>query len=271
MHAYLILAHNEFGILQHLISALDDKRNDIYVHIDAKVRELPELIVHRSGLMVIEDRIKTFWGDVSLMEAEYKLLQAAYKRGGYEYYHIISGVHFPLKSQNVIHEYFEGIGGKSVLSYMDTSEKEIHYKFGRYHFFVKSQSGKFKKTCNLLWRLFLLAQKPFPERNVEAFTNKRSQWCSLSEEAVACLIDHKEDARRMFRRSLCCDEFFVPTVLSMNSIGWTESNMLFMKFRIYSPKVLEESDYDDIMNSGSLFARKFTSGNGLVNKIEKCL
>ena len=35
-HAYLIIAHNEPEILQMLISALDDARNDIYVHIDKK-------------------------------------------------------------------------------------------------------------------------------------------------------------------------------------------------------------------------------------------
>ena len=31
-HAYLILAHNEFGLLQTLISCLDDPRNDIRLH-----------------------------------------------------------------------------------------------------------------------------------------------------------------------------------------------------------------------------------------------
>lgn len=30
MHAYLIIAHNEFEVLQKLIEALDDPRNDIY-------------------------------------------------------------------------------------------------------------------------------------------------------------------------------------------------------------------------------------------------
>lgn len=30
MHAYLIIAHNEFEVLQKLVGALDDPRNDIY-------------------------------------------------------------------------------------------------------------------------------------------------------------------------------------------------------------------------------------------------
>lgn len=38
-HAYLIMAHNNFYILEKLLRLLDDSRNDIYVHIDKKVSE----------------------------------------------------------------------------------------------------------------------------------------------------------------------------------------------------------------------------------------
>ena len=37
-HAYLIMAHNEFDILEKLLLLLDDSRNDIYIHIDLKVK-----------------------------------------------------------------------------------------------------------------------------------------------------------------------------------------------------------------------------------------
>ena len=36
-HAYLIIAHNNFYILEKLLRLLDDERNDIYIHIDKKV------------------------------------------------------------------------------------------------------------------------------------------------------------------------------------------------------------------------------------------
>ena len=35
-HAYLIMAHANIGQLSQLLLALDDPRNDIYLHIDAK-------------------------------------------------------------------------------------------------------------------------------------------------------------------------------------------------------------------------------------------
>lgn len=46
-HAYLIMAHNEFDILEKQLRLLDDYRNDIYIHIDKKVKQFnfnyPEL------------------------------------------------------------------------------------------------------------------------------------------------------------------------------------------------------------------------------------
>ena len=39
-HAYLIMAHGNHTQLSKLVSALDDERNDIYIHIDKKTRNI---------------------------------------------------------------------------------------------------------------------------------------------------------------------------------------------------------------------------------------
>ena len=41
-HAYLIMAHNQWAILAKLIRLLDDENNDIYLHIDKKVKSFPK-------------------------------------------------------------------------------------------------------------------------------------------------------------------------------------------------------------------------------------
>ena len=35
-HAYLILAHKNFGQLRKLVELLDDPRNDIFIHVDGR-------------------------------------------------------------------------------------------------------------------------------------------------------------------------------------------------------------------------------------------
>ena len=39
-HAYLILAHHEPEVLRLLLTLIDDARNDIYLHIDARSQQL---------------------------------------------------------------------------------------------------------------------------------------------------------------------------------------------------------------------------------------
>ena len=88
-HAYLILVHNDFEILGQLIRAVDDERNDIYIHFDRKVAHCPDCRTLHAGLMVLTERIDVRWGDVSVVRAEYALFDAAYRHGGYRYYHLL--------------------------------------------------------------------------------------------------------------------------------------------------------------------------------------
>ena len=60
-HAYLILAHTDFALLQVLVSSLDDSRNDIFVHIDKKVSTLPKLNVNHSNVYFAKNRIDVRW------------------------------------------------------------------------------------------------------------------------------------------------------------------------------------------------------------------
>ena len=114
-HAYLILVHNDFEILGQLIRAIDDERNDIYIHFDRKVAHCPDCRTLHAGLMVLTERIDVRWGDVSVVRAEYALFDAAYRHGGYRYYHLLSGVDMPLKSQDYIHRFFEDNDGKEFI------------------------------------------------------------------------------------------------------------------------------------------------------------
>ena len=116
-HAYLILAHNEFEVLRRLVSCVDDSRNDIYIHFDKKVTALPDIRTRNAGLTVLDRRIDVRWGAPSMIEAEYALFSAAASRGPYQYYHLLSGVDLPLKSQDEIHAFFDAHNGEEFIGY----------------------------------------------------------------------------------------------------------------------------------------------------------
>ena len=93
-HAYLIMAHDNFYILEKLIQLIDYDLNDIYIHIDKKAKNFNfnyfRNLVNKSNIYFVK-RFNVRWGGYSIVEAELELLNKAIK-GEYEYYHIISGV-----------------------------------------------------------------------------------------------------------------------------------------------------------------------------------
>ena len=107
-HAYLIMAHGNFPILEKQLRFLDSENADFFIHIDAKVkgfdfdrfRSIPE----KSSVTFVK-RIRVSWGHSSQIEAELILLRAALY-GRYDYYHLLSGVDVPVKSRAYIEEYF---------------------------------------------------------------------------------------------------------------------------------------------------------------------
>ena len=78
-HAYLIMAFNHPQQLLTLLHLLDDKRNDLFIHIDADAdfpMDCLRSAVHCAGLFII-DRLPIRWAEYSQVEAELRLLKAA--------------------------------------------------------------------------------------------------------------------------------------------------------------------------------------------------
>lgn len=264
--AFLILAHNEFEVLQHLVNALDDPRNDIYIHYDKKVGNLPRITTKNSGLFVCEERIDVRWGDVSMLEAEYALWKLAYSRGKYSYYHLISGVHFPLKSQCELHHFFESLGDKNVLMGMEVSYGEIDSKIKKYNFFIKNfvVPNKFIRFLSQhAWRILIRFQKILGiSRNRPLQYKKASVWVSLTEDGIAHMLSVERNMLKEYKYTFCGDEFFVASELwnsPLRNKMFFYDKMLKCDFVRANCRVYTTADLEMLLSSDCLFARKFSS------------
>lgn len=290
-HAYLILAHNEWEILRTLIRCLDDKRNDIYVHFDRKVKDAPTLQTENAGLSILTDRVAVYWGDLSVVEAEYKLLEAAHKNGPYAYYHLLSGVDLPLKSQDYIHNFFEENSGKEFVGYTLTEvTPEVVRKVQRCHLFPKDfkapsnppKGGQIIWWCKRILRaIFIRLQIILNiKRSKSVDFKKGSQWFSITENLANYVLEHKDWALKTFSHSFCSDEIVVQTLCwmspykdniynttddakgCMRAIGWKEGQL----------HDWEMKDYKYLKQSEALFGRKFnnTDQNFIHKILEIC-
>lgn len=269
-HAYLILAHHEFGLLQTLIDCLDDARNDIYVHIDKKVNNLPKLHAGKARLMILKQRIDIRWADYSMVEAEFALFKAAQKNGPYAYYHLLSGVDLPLKSQDYIHRFFEEHQGQEFIGYTLTEmTPEISRRMQRWHIFPKHFSRK-RNVYSAFRSIFLRCQELLGiMRNRQTVFTKGSQWISITEQMAQYFLSQEAWARKTFTHTFVPDECVMQTLCwnspfreklystasdgegCMRCIGWQNDELYDWT----------AADYEKLAASEALFARKFNSSD----------
>lgn len=267
-HAYLIMAHSNFAQLQKLISVLDDRRNDIYVHVDQKAADFQEELFRTTySKLVFIPRISVSWGGRSQIDCELELLKAAAYKRTYAYYHLISGQDLPIKSQDEIHGFFEKHNGKS---YMDFDQKDLEtrdflYKV-RYWYPAQEYIGRnqdaLAKRLDYLQNKFLLLQKKLKYSRIkgkEMMYYKGSNWFSITDELARYVLAKEAEIKKDYAHTMCADEIFLHT-LAMNSSY--AQKMVWNSLRVIdwergNPYVFRTSDYEDLMKSDALFARKF--------------
>jgi len=273
-NAFLILAHNEFEVLRRLVEALDDSRNDIYIHFDRKVDTIPDLNTEYAGLTILKHRVSVNWGAPSMLEAEYALFETAVARGSYQYYHLLSGVDLPIKSQDYIHGFLDRNDGKEFIGYtlLELTPSYVR-KMQRWHLFPEDY-----KSRNMVKRILRAGFLRLQEflgiyRNRDVDFKKGSQWVSITEGMAKFFLSHKDWSRRVFRNTFCSDELVMQTLCWMSpyrdnlynteddatgclrAIGWriTESGSQLIDW--------SEDDFDHLAYSSALFARKFNSSD----------
>ncbi len=266
-HAFLILAHADFEVLQYLVTLLDHTRNDIFIHFDKKVKAIPSLKLNHAQLHILEDRVDISWGDISMLKAEFALFSAAKKFGPFQHYHVLSGSHLPLQTMAEIHRFFDQKVGFSILQKLVGSPYEFDLKLRRFHFFsryINLTSRPHQKLGNILWRFSLRLQRFLQiRRNLGYNYVKASQWLSLSPDALDLLLSKQRSILKTYRYTLCPDEFFVATALSNSALKnfvYYEENYLQQDFSEgTNPKTYTMKDLPELLKSTCLFARKFGS------------
>lgn len=263
-HAFCIMAHGNWEQLQMLINALDDVRNDIFLHIDKKTLNSYNRFgggqTQQSSLYLI-DSLDVRWSDYSQTIAELALFQKVVDTGEeYDRVHLISGSDLPLRNQDYIHDFFKG-KNEEYLVVNSTDDFKVRVKY--YHFFVRWR--RIHPVFNLLRRALLLLQIPFVDRLKKCPLPYvwGTNWCSLTMKAVRHLCANKGICDSIFQYSTSSDELYKQMILNacpefVFSLA-KEGNMRYVDFSAHlpSPKTLTMEDYDKIMSSDCLFARKF--------------
>lgn len=280
-HAYLLATHHYSKVLEILVRMIDDERNDIYVHIDKKVKasyaNAISSIVKKANLFFVK-RKKVYWGHFSVVKAEYSLFQTAFENGPYAYYHLLSGNDLPIKSQDEIHDFFNLHQGKEFVSFSkDSMQERVQYKWLFPPRGMCSDSMWIGRKVNVLleklskWFVYLQRKVGY-KNNAFPIYKKGSNWVSLTNQAVEMLLENKHRVFRGFRCTNYPDEYYKQTVmynlmkdqckslqfyLYRDEKGITyPSDVRLIDWKRGLPYCFTINDFNEIEHSSAMFCRK---------------
>lgn len=278
-HAYLIIAFNNWSVLEKLIRLLDHERNDIYIHINSAVEDFDfdyfERIPKKSKLYYTE-RFHTEWGTPKLMVAQMYFLQMAHGIENYQYYHVLSGACMPLKTQDEIHDFFDKNNGKEFVHFTSKPpiEKRIYERYAydhRFHKYIRGESmlrrivlGTFLE--NIYVGIQKLCRVDRQKHNPYELCFG-SSWFSITDEFAFYILEHWDYLLNNFKHTFAPDEIYVQTLcynskfkdrLYMDNMDDDyRASQRYIDWKRGNPYTFTINDYEELMNSGCLFARKF--------------
>lgn len=274
-HAYLIAAHKNYYVLERLLRAIDDPRNDVYLHVDKKVgdidlRRLSELCT-RSDVFLMP-RMKVYWADYTQVRSAIAMMRAAKKSNrNYTYMHLLSDSDLPIKDQDTIHGFFQQNPDREFVAFNDPPRWAREWVDYRYPLnrLLRSESRLARLAYPRFRHIALSAQAAAKLRKRFPFEVKYgSDWFSISGDMAAYVSSREQWIERHFRSAFMPSEFYLQTVLwnspfrervfdldhpyrsSMRHID-------FVRQKDGSPHTFTIDDFEDLRRSERLFARKF--------------
>lgn len=267
------MAYQDTYALERLLRLADDDRNEIFVHLDKRWAEVDPRqlagVCSRSSVVFVP-RMNVFWGDFSQIEAALRLFRAAMP-GRFDYYHMLSGADLPLKTQDEIHDFFNGHAGKEFVGFAQTPfdrrwVTELHF-FNR---FMRPTNRVQRAIRNRGTENIVRLQRRLGYDHSRHFgleLRKGSDWFSITHGMALHLMANERVLRRLLRFG------HVPTEVYMQTLAWNSDfrDALFDTDDEYvgsarlidwdrgAPYVFRDSDFDELISSDRMFARKFLS------------
>lgn len=278
-HAYMIMAHHRPDLLQLLIDALDDVRNDIIIHIDKKSKMNQENFSVKYSRLFFVDRMAVNWGGYTQVECEYRLMKKALSVGHHSYYHFLTGANFPLWNQNYIHEFFDKHMGNEFIGFDHGADFSLRLKY----YIPFSEYGKLTgisgKIIQFIRDLFKLGQYLFSIDGRKKTNYKIQKGCayfSITEGLLKTIINHEKEMKKLLTHTIYCDEVFVHTIAYNSKYRDKIFNMQdewrgCLRELAWPSNIsgdhpgwnFSRKDIDFLLKSKNLFAMKFESPEGI--------
>jgi len=287
--AYLISAFKDPQHLKNLVKALDSEGCMFFIHVDRKmdIRHFKNRF-RQDNVVFIKDRVFVYWATYSQVVFQMKLIKAALDYGiAFDKLFMLSGQDYPLWSNDRIHQWVEQTKGKDMISGIcidsdEVAEKnkqiyrlcrpqtDIRWIGAQFNSLVSKTIRKTLKTIGIRKELSL---------NVNGkiwHLYKGSDYFAITLDTARFVFDTlnaNKEIQEYFESSFAPSETCIHTILFNNPEYAAKANLHKGPYKslaaltplhhiVYDPiiKVWTNDDYDELISSDKMFARKFETG-----------
>ena len=273
--AYLIMAHKSPKQLHRLVSRLVDGSSEFFIHIDKKVDISPFQIFEEFGEIVhFIERFDSKWGSLGTIEpflSGMKAVKNSSKK--FDRVLLLSGQDYPIKSNEYINDFFKNSLYSVFVDYFPIpnyakwpgSDRGGWYRVDKYFFGLKWYQFFCSKTMNLLSTYIPFLKRKIPD-GMKPYTGQT--WWNLDLYALNYILDYHAkhpEYIAFHKNTFVADELFVQMILAnskdeklLKSMENSEKRFTIWE-KSYSahPNILRKTDFEAILSSDDLFARKF--------------
>lgn len=284
--AFLISAHTNPEHLKRLILSLPEDAVFV-VHIDAK-SDISAFtsIINDNRVHFIENRTNVMWGSIGHVDNQMKMIRKALelcKDTPFDYFIMLSGLDYPLWSNERILSFFAENNGKEFIATqcMENQGKEAkiyteHRPFNYKYWPYGSLGSKFRVALrHIIYGIGIRKKLRFVAKGREYVLHKGSMNWAITPDLAKLALDYWDNNPeyvRYFHDGHGPDETFIQTLTAHSEfadkairitgpfLGLESITPLHYMDYTEGTKVLTEKDFDILIESGKMFCRKTVTG-----------
>jgi len=276
--AYLVFAYKNPRLLERVISRLSTENSAFFIHIDKKVGMRQFSRIRGGNVYFIEERIPVYWAEFSGIEAILLLLrQALASEQHYDYFVLLSGSDYPLRSAEYIESFLEKNRGSEFMSLVKVPAPGK--PLSRINTWRPPSTKPVRRFVARALAKMGLVERDYRKYLVSLDAYAGNTWWALTRDACRYVVEFSERNQHVsefFRNVYAPEEAFFHTILG-NSVfkPHIRQNLLFEDWSTQGahPEMINEQHVvffegngaicvDNEFGSGEfLFARKFCDEN----------
>lgn len=279
--AYIIVSHFNLEQTLRLYNRLNHKDSLFVFHVSKKCEpryyeKLYAALKDRENCLFTK-RVNITWGGYDLVQAVLNAIDTLVeKNADFDYAFFLSGQDYPIKPREHMVQMLGKNPGKQYMEVIPASDlgkisewwEAYHFTVGKRRFWHPHQrkDNLLIALYNFIFALILPKNRQLPQGFL---IYKGTSWWTLTRDCIHFMYGqvHSPEGKRIikyFRNTWHQSELFFQTIL-MNSKYRDDIINDDLRFILWHenddghPKMLTQTDYDDIVSSDRLFARKFNS------------